>query len=156
KRYPLEPEALESAERLPETYERWDHGDLARKARLDLAPRFAPGSEWFAAQTSDSVKSAGAAFARSAWLTVALEHHRAAREKGARQDWTEALHLYGMLLEHWPQDSLAASYQLYAGEASQHLGDFAGALQYYEKATAGPDSVARQAMFQRVAVTDAW
>ena len=156
-RYPLEADALASAQRLPETYERWDHVELARKARLDYAPRFAPGSDWYAAQSSDSVKSAGVAFARSSWLSVALEHHRAAREKGAREDWSEALRLYRTVLEHWPQDSLAASYQLYAGEASQHLGDYPGALEYYaQAAAAGADSVARQAMFQRVAVTDAW
>ncbi|HET9328276.1 MAG TPA: tetratricopeptide repeat protein [Candidatus Eisenbacteria bacterium] len=155
-RYPLEPEALASAQRLPETYERWDHADLARKSRLEFAPRFAPGSEWHKAQSSDSVKAAGASFARSAWLSVALEHHRAARQKDAREDWSEALRLYRTLLDHWPQDSMAASYRLVAGEASQHLGDFRGALEYYGQAAGGPDSVARQAVFQRVAVTDAW
>ncbi|TMQ70077.1 MAG: tetratricopeptide repeat protein [Candidatus Eisenbacteria bacterium] len=155
-RYPLDADALASAGRLPETYERWSHADLARQARLEYADRFVPGSAWYAAQRSDSVKAAGEAFARAAWLSVALDHHRAAREKGAREDWSEALRLYRKVLEHWPQDSLAASYQLVAGEASQHLGDYAGALEAYARAATGPDSVARQALFQRVAVTDAW
>src|SRR5262245_6698115 len=97
-RYPHDPDALGSAERLAETYERWNHPELARQARLENAARFAPQSEWADAQQSDSIRTAGANFAKSAWTTVARQHHLAAREKGAPEDWREAQRLYQQVL----------------------------------------------------------
>jgi TolA-binding protein len=158
-RYPLQPEALVSAQRLTETYDRWDRPALAHNARLDYAPRFAHGSGWYEAQTSDSLRAAGEEFARSCWKTVALYHHLEARRGGANAsaDWREALRLYQTLLTQWPDGPEAPTFHLAAGEASARLGDHAGALAHYDAAAgAGRDTVAEQALHQRVAVTDAW
>jgi TolA-binding protein len=156
-RYPLDADALTSAERLPETYQRWDRPAEARKARLDAAPHFAPGSPWAQAQTSDSVRTAGAEFARASWKAVALEHHRDARAHKSQEDWREALDLYQKLLSYWPDDPESPSYRLFAGEASAQLGDYATALRHYQAAgESGRDSVAQQAAFLKVAATDAW
>ena len=59
-RFPRHPDALRSAQRMVETYERWDRPSLAASARLELASRFAPGGDWAAAQTADSARAAGA------------------------------------------------------------------------------------------------
>jgi hypothetical protein len=40
------------------------------------------------AQTSDSVKAAGVPLRARRLAQVALEHHRAARQKNAREDWS--------------------------------------------------------------------
>jgi tetratricopeptide (TPR) repeat protein len=157
RRYPLAPEALVSAQRLTETYQRWERMSLVRQAQLDCAPRFAPNSAWANAQTSDSVRSAGAAFARGSWQSVAVHHHLEARKGGAPADWRQALSLYETLLSYWPSDPESPNFELYAGEASERLGAYPGALAHYAAAAgAGVDSIARPAMLQRVAVTDAW
>jgi TolA-binding protein len=158
-RYPSQAEALVSAQRLTETFGRWDRPALGRKARLDYAPRFAHGSAWYEAQQSDSLRATGEAFARSCWKTVALYHHLEARRGGANAsaNWLEALRLYQTLLTHWPDGPEAPTFHLAAGEASARLGDHAAALAHYDAAVgAGRDSVAEQALHQRVAVTDAW
>jgi tetratricopeptide (TPR) repeat protein len=156
RRYPLDAEALMGAQRLADTYQRWDRAELARKARLEYASRFAPAGDWAKAQTSDSLRAAGAEFARGAWKSVALDHHRDARARGAREDWSEALRLYQVLLQHWPDDPESPRYRLFAGEASARLGDYRGALTHLAAAESAPDSIAQQAAFQRVVVTDAW
>ncbi len=157
RRYPLHADALISAQRLVETYQRSERLALEQEARLTYAPRFAPGSDWFVAQTSDSVRAAGAAFARSSWKAVALEHHREARESGSREEWQQALRLYETLLAIWPKDDEAPTFELHAGEASARLGDHAAALRHYRTtAESGPDSLAALALWQCVAVTDAW
>ncbi len=157
RRFPLDPDALVSAERLVETLRRSERPARERESRLALAPRFAPASEWFVAQRSDSVRDAGADFARSSWTRVALDAHLKARSGGSREDWQEALRLYDMLLAHWPKDANAPAIELNAGEASARLGDHAAALGHYAAAArGGPDSIASLAMWQRVAVTDAW
>src|SRR5262249_34354911 len=66
-RYPLHPDALLSAQRLAESYQRSNQPERARDAQLAQAPRFAPGSAWAKAQTSDSVRTAGATYARTCW-----------------------------------------------------------------------------------------
>jgi TolA-binding protein len=156
-RYPKHADALVSAERLVETYQRWERPELARRSQLDCAPRFAPRSAWATAQSSDSVRAAGEEFARHSWLAVARYHHLEARDHDASSDWQMALQLYETLLSYWPADSSAASYHLSAGEAGAHLKQYPLALSHYGAAAAtGTDSLAQQAMFQRVAVTDAW
>ena len=88
---------------------------------------------------------------------MARQHHLAARQKGAPEDWREAQRLYGQVLVWWPHDPEAPLYELYSGEASAHLGDYQAARAHYANAAqGGPDSVASEAMWQRVAVTDAW
>ncbi|HYM79967.1 MAG TPA: tetratricopeptide repeat protein, partial [Candidatus Limnocylindria bacterium] len=157
KRYPLHPDALIGAQRLIETHQRRGRLDQARRARLEVASRFVPASAWAKAQASDSVRSAGSQFARASWKTVALEHHRKARDAGSRDDWREALQLYQKLLSTWPEDAEAPALRLNAGEASAQLGEYPAALEHYAAAAAtGRDSVASHALWQRVAVTDAW
>lgn len=155
-RFPLQAEALTSAQRLIETRARSERPVQAREARLTYAPRFGPGSPWAKAQPSDSLREAGSAFARDAWMAVAFEYHRAAREGGARTDWKQALTAYRTILSTWPADSGRATLELNAGEASAQLGEFPDALGHYRAAETGRDSVASQALWQQVAVTDAW
>ncbi|HTM57173.1 MAG TPA: tetratricopeptide repeat protein [Candidatus Udaeobacter sp.] len=156
-RYPLESDALISAERLVETYQRWNRPAGARDARLNFAPRFSPGSDWARAQRSDSVRAAGSEFARSSIEAVALEHHLKARESGSRDDWRAALDLYGQLLAKWPDDPSTQRVEMEAGEASTRLGEYATAMHHYTAAAGdGRDSVSVSAMWQRVAVADAW
>jgi outer membrane protein assembly factor BamD (BamD/ComL family) len=156
-RFPRHADALISAQRLTETYRRWDRPPLARKAQLEVAFRFAPGSDWFEAQTSDSVRAAGADFARGCWTSVALHHHLEARRTGSAADWRAALDLYRALLSAWPGDGEAPAHRLRAGEASFRLGQHVEALSHYRAAAAtGRDSIAEQAVVQQVAVTDAW
>jgi len=156
-RYPESPEALTSAQRLVQTHERGDRQDRARAARLDVAPRFAPGSAWARAQTSDSLRAEGEAFARSAWLKVAQQHHQAAREKGDPADWRATRDQYATLLRVWPRDPASALLHMHLGEAEARLGDPVAALAHYRAAAHDtPDSLQMQARWQQVAVTDAW
>lgn len=156
-RYPESAEALTSAMRLVQTHERAGHADRARAARLEAAPRFAPGSAWAASQQSDSLRAEGAGFARSAWLQVAQQHHRAARDRGERADWLAARDQYATLLRVWPHDSAASVLHLHLGEAEAKLGDPVAALSHYRSAEEdAPDSVQAQSRWQQVAVTDAW
>ena len=157
RRYPNDPEVLVSAERLVDTYRRSDHTQAESEARLRYAPRFAPGGDWYAAQSNDSARAAGAEFAHASWRAVAMQHHLAARQTGSAEDWREALRLYDLLLATWPSDSDVAAIQLDAGEASAQLGDFPAALRHYgAAASVGRDSTVDQALWQRLAVTDRW
>ena len=62
-----------------------------------------------------------------------------------------------MVLDKWPEDAGTAALELRAGEAAAELKDYRTALAHYGNAArGGRDSVAAQAMWQRVAVTDAW
>ena len=156
-RWPGDPAALEVAGRLADTEHRAERPGDERETRLKWADRFAPGGEWAKEQSSDSLRGAGEAFARDAWRTEALEHHRDARAKGSREEWRSALKYYEQLLARWPGDSAAATYQLHAGEACAELGDYAASIAHYRAAaTTGADSVATRAAWQVVAVTDRW
>lgn len=157
RRYPREADALVSAQRLIETYQKSNQPVMEREARLRFAPFFAPGGEWFAAQHDDSLRNAGAAFAHASLKSVALERHLAARATGSSEDWREALRLYGLLLASWPDDSDRATIELNSGEASAALGEYAEALRHYgAAASAGHDSTVVLALWQRVAITDRW
>jgi tetratricopeptide (TPR) repeat protein len=156
-RYPDHADALLSAERLIDTHQRASLPDRAREARLSFSARFAPGSRWFEAQRSDSVRAAGAEFARTSLRTVAQEYHHRARTTHAAADWRAALELYEQVLKSWPDDPDAGALALRAGEAGTQLGEYERALGHYETAArSSQDSVAAQALWQRVAVTDAW
>ena len=156
-RYPLDADALLSAQRLVETHQRADHRPEARAAQLANAPRFAPGSPWANAQTSDSLRAAGAAFARGAYAAVAHDLHLEARRTGSPDTWRAALAQYETLLRQWPDDAETPAFELQAGEANTQLGDYAAALAHYQHAAEqGRDSVVTQALWQRVAVTDTW
>jgi tetratricopeptide (TPR) repeat protein len=122
-----------------------------------MAPHFAPGSAWSKAQESDSVRAAGADFARASWKAVAEEQHRRARASKSPEDWRAALKLYDTVLSTWPDDRDAAVLELQAGEAAAQLGDYPEALRRYSAAARSDrDSLAARALWQRVAVTDAW
>lgn len=157
RRYPDHADALLSAQRLIDTHQRANQPAKAREARLGFAARFAPGSAWSNAQSADSVRTAGAEFARTALRTVAQEYHLKARESHAAADWRNALDLYEQVLTSWPRDDDAPALALRAGEAATQLGEHARALRHYETAAgSSQDSIATQGLWQRVAVTDAW
>ena len=156
-RWPGDAMALEVAHRLADTQHKAERPSDERATRLAWADKFAPGGEWAAAQASDSLRSAGADFARSTWRDEAFEHHRAARAKGSPAEWRAALDHYERLLQRWPSDSAAANYALYAGEASAALGDYPRALAHVRDAVdRGRDSTATRASWQVVALTDQW
>lgn len=155
-RYPQRPEALVAARRLVETRQRGAEQSQVRAAQRKHAPHFAPKSAWSEAQASDSVRADGAEFARTSWLALAYHHHNAARDRGDAADWREARGFYRTLLSHWPEDEEAATFQLHAGEASAELAEHEAALAHYAAAAGGPDSVAAVALYQSVAVNDAW
>jgi outer membrane protein assembly factor BamD (BamD/ComL family) len=163
-RWPGDAAALEVAGRLADTERRAERPAEERATRLKWAERFAPGGAWATAQTSDSLRGAGEAFARDAWRVEAFEHHRDARTKGSRAEWQSALQYYETLLARWPGDSAARTYELHAGEACAELGEYAASLRHYRTAAAdaaaaseaATDSVASRAAWQVVAVTDRW
>ena len=156
-RDPHHPDALLSAQRMTDTYRRWDRKDDHRSAQRSYAAQFAPGSSWYEAQESDSVREAGTEFAKKNWTSLAVHHHTTALENGNDQDWSEALGLYETLLSHWPDDEKAPNYSLHAGESSAQLGEYEKALAHYGNAAAtGTDSIPELALRQRVAVTDRW
>lgn len=157
KRWPADGAALEIAGRLADTQHRAERPQDEQATRLAWAEKFAPGGAWATSQTNDSLKTAGAEFARAAWRDVAFEHHRKARTSGSAAEWRAALQHYETLLGRWPADSSAAVFELHAGEACAELGDFRGSLAHYRNATdLGRDSVAVRAAWQQVAVTDRW
>jgi TolA-binding protein len=157
KRWPADAAALEVAGRLAETQAKAERPGEERATRLRWAEDFAPGGAWANAQTSDSLRNAGAEFARDAWRAVAFEHHKRARETGSSEEWRAALRNYQTLLARWPADSASAVFELHAGEACAELGDYPAALEHYRVAAAhGRDSVATRAAWQQVAVTDRW
>jgi len=157
RRFPLRPDALLAAQRLVDTRRRSDHGVDLDAARLEVAPYFAPGSRWAAVQTSDSLKAAGAEFSRTLWKASAAHHHQLARENDHRDDWRTTLDLYEKILQSFPQDAEAPLTELRAGEAAAALDQRTLALRHYDTAArSGVDSIATQALWQKVAVTDAW
>jgi len=156
-RYPLSAGALTSARRMSESFERWNDPQGSRDALLAAAPRFAPGSAWAEAQGSDSVRAAGAEFARRAWLTLAAHHHREARARDGIADWRSALEHYETVLARFPDDPESARYHLHAGEAAAKLERYPAALAHYGRASrSGADSLRAVADWQQVAVTDEW
>jgi len=155
-RYPTHADALLSAQRLVDTRGRENLPARVREARLTNAARFAPGSPWFVAQASDSVRAAGSEFARTSMRDVAQDHHQRARQSKSPEDWRAALEMYERVLATWPKDPDVPSLSLKAGEAAAQLGHHATALAHYATAASGPDSIASTALWQRVAVTDAW
>jgi len=154
-RHSLAPEALESAQRMDETYRRWNHPEERRAALLANAARFEPGSAWIAAQ-GDSLRAAGDAFARAALLEVAWQHHLAGRERASDDDWREAARLEERVLATWPADPARRALMLQASESRAALGDVAAALAHADTVADGRDTLAAAARLQRVAVLDAW
>ncbi|NNE43971.1 MAG: tetratricopeptide repeat protein [Gemmatimonadetes bacterium] len=155
-RWPTDAATLAAAERLIQTHERAGTSDAARAARLELAPRFRPGTPWADAQ-EDSLRGAGDAFARESYKTVALHHHHAARENEARADWAEARRLYATLLDGWPDHEDTATFHYYSGEAASALDDPSAAVHHFDTAalaTGAPFAV--DAAWHAIAARDRW
>lgn len=153
---PTDPDVLLTVERLIDTYDRWEKPDRARELRLEFAPAFMEGSQWYAANPSDSLRAAGHTFTTRSWELVALHHHQEARAgHDVASNWRSALDLYGTLLRHSPGDP--ERIHLQAGEAAFNLHDHQQSIAHYT-AAASSDSLplARAAEWQRVAVSDAW
>ena len=158
-RYGDQAEALATAQRLVDTYERWNKPDRARAARLAVAPRFIEGSTWFTANVADSLRARGKAFAMGSYRTVALYHHHEARAGKGQEHWQQALDLYHTLLTRWPDEPESPRFQFYAGEAAAQVRDWSGSLAHYAAAAATAADTAgfrADAQWQLVAVTDEW
>ncbi len=156
-RFPNDPRALTVAERLIDAQTRANEPGLVREAQTALAEHFAPRSPWAAAQTSDSVRAAGASFARGCWTALALHHRSEGAKQGSKEEWQKALRFDRLLLETWPGDPDAPIVELRAGDASAHLGEHEAALAHFARAAeTGKDSTAALALLESVAVTDAW
>ena len=155
-RHPLTPEALEAAQRMDETYRRWQRPAERRAALLANAARFEPGGAWIAAQANDSLRAAGDAFARAATLEVAWQFHKAARDSGRADDWRQAARLEERALATWPASETQRALHLQACESRSALGDVTAALAHADSAAAGRDTLAAAASLQRVAILDTW
>lgn len=155
-RWPEAPEVLEAAQRTDDSYRRWNHPEERRDALLANAERFLPGSPWVAAQSSDSLRAAGDAFARAALLEVAWQHHAAGRRSGDADDWRDAAKLEERVLATWPDDPSHRALELQACESRAALGDVKGALAHADVVSEGRDTLAAAARLQRVAILDAW
>ncbi len=161
-RYPLAPDALAAAERLADTFLRWDRPDSARASRLAEAPRFTADSPWAAANPDTVLRARGVAFAQSATRDAAEHEHRRARDGAGDQSWRRALDLYAVYLERWPDAADAARIHAQAGEAAARLEAYPVALEHFGTAAARGDSArdgrtfVADAAWQVVAVTDAW
>ena len=158
-RYPLDADALLSARRLIETLRSARTAGRRRARRgCALAPRFAPGSAWAKAQASDSVRAAGAEFARASWKRGGARapprgaQGRLARTTGARRCGSTrrcSAHA-GPTIPTRPRSSCAPA------RPAHQLGDYAAALAHYAAAArSGATAWRRVALWQRVAVTDA-
>ncbi len=156
-RYPHDEQTLEVGERLVATYRRWNKPDVARNAKKDLAPLFMPGSDWYRANKSDTLRARGLEFAQSAYREAAAHHHKLARSNGASQSWQLALENYHEYLNAWPKADDAPRMHFFAGEAAGQLNDYPVALDHFQTAARNDTgSVAIEASWQAIAVTDEW
>ncbi|MCA9755329.1 MAG: tetratricopeptide repeat protein [Candidatus Eisenbacteria bacterium] len=162
-RYPTDPRALGIADGLIETYEAGERPELARAARLELAERFLPGTEWFGANDSDSLRTNATDFSRTSIHDVALFHHHRAREMEAggkavaTEEWERALALYDRMLALWRDDPEAARIQYQVGEVAARSGKRERAHEAFQIAARAEDQpFARDAAWQSLAVLDAW
>ncbi len=156
-RYPEHPEALAVAERLVNTYKRWNKPDAARSAKLALAERFLPGSPWLNEIEDEEVRASGVDFARSAYRENAAHHHRQARASNKPASWQQALSNYQTYLTYWPDASDAPRMHFHAGEAAGRLNQYPQSLSHFAAAAASDTaSFAVDAAFQQVAITDSW
>jgi outer membrane protein assembly factor BamD (BamD/ComL family) len=156
-RYPLDSEALDVAERLVDTYRSWNKPDAARNAKLTQAERFLPGSRWFEANTDASSRAAAQRFAQSAYRETAAYYHYQARKTDDVESWRAALANYERYLAYWPDAADSPRVHYMAGEAANRVAGYPQALAHFA-AAAKTDStaLARDALWQRVAVTDTW
>ncbi len=156
-KYPDDPGALEAADRLVGTLRRWNKADAAREAKLEQAERFLPGSPWFEANTDPALRARGEAFAQSAYRENAAYHHQQARTTETPADWESALDNYEKYLSHWPDARDADRIHFLAGETASHVNRYARSVDHYTTAAKSDSTaLAVEAMWQRVAVTDAW
>lgn len=161
RKYPSDPMSLTSARRVVESFDRWNHPEEARRARLEYAEHFLPGSAWTRANPSRVAEASE--FSRTAYHHLALYHHHRARKQKLAGEWQKALDLYEILLQHWSGHPEAPRYHLYAGEAAAGLDRYSQALDHYQRAVAGMEAAGDTSRvlitdtdWQRVAIADAW
>ena len=157
RRYPTDPQALEVADRMVATYQRWNKPDQARDAKLAQAERFLPGGAWYEANRDDELRRASLSFAQSAYRETAAYYHRRARATNDPASWQAALTNYEQYLTQWPGTADKHRIHYLAGEAASRLKQYPRSLVHL-KAAAASDSTALavEAAWQHVAVTDAW
>lgn len=156
-RYPDDPAAFTVAERLVDTYQRWNKPELAREAKRAQAERFLPGSAWYRAQKDERVREAAGEFAQSGYREAAAFRHAQAKKSGDPAQWRDALAQYNAYLAHWPDGSDSPRMHFLAGDVASHLKDYPLALRHLS-ATMKSDSLplVNDAAWQRVVITDAW
>jgi tetratricopeptide (TPR) repeat protein len=156
-RYPSDPEALAVAERLVDTYRRWNKPELARETKRAQAEQFLPGSAWYRAQKEDSVRAAAEKFARGAFRETAAYRHTQARKTGDPAAWREALSQYETYLAHWPDAGDSPRLHYLASETAAKVGDYPRALKHLSATiTCDSLSLVLDASWQRVAIGDEW
>jgi hypothetical protein len=149
-RYPTEPRALAVAARVLDSYGQWNQADGLLAARETIGTRFAPGSDWARGQLPDSLKKAGAEFARVALADAAVEHHRRARAAGdGAAGWAHAADLYARLLRLWPDQADAPRLHLYAGEVAEKQAQPAGARALHDRRRRRHRGVGTEALWCR-------
>jgi tetratricopeptide (TPR) repeat protein len=156
-RYPDHPDAFTVAQRLVDTYQRWNKPDLARAAKRAQAERFVPGSAWQKAQKDPQVREEAERFARGAYRETAAQRHAQARRGNDAAQWRDALAQYETYLSHWPDEDDSPRLHFLASDAAAHLGEYPQAMRHLNASMAS-DSLAlvHEAAWQRVAVADAW
>jgi TolA-binding protein len=156
-RYPDDPTAFETAERLVDTYQQWNKPGLAREAKRAQADRFLPGTAWYRAQKDDHVRAEATEFARSAYREMAAFRHAQAKTGNQPEAWRDALAQYEAYLAHWPDANDSPRLHLLAGDAAAHIDAYPAAMRHLN-ASMTSDSLAlvHEAAWQRVAVADAW
>ncbi|MCC7143958.1 MAG: hypothetical protein IT349_17810, partial [Candidatus Eisenbacteria bacterium] len=164
-RFPLSARALEQARFLVDSYEQANRSADAHSTRMELADRFAAGSEWSQA-AGDSLAADGDAFALALTQAAAEGAHARARETRARTDWAEAYRIYQLLLHRWPEDERVARWEMGSGEAAAREARHELAATHFYRAASraqaspgatdsGEAALAVEAAFQELAALDA-
>ncbi len=153
-RYPEDARALAAAGNALHGLELARNTDEADRLGLVLAPRFLTGSVWTEANDTDSLRTAGDAFARRTYETIAHRNHLAGREGNAGA-WDTALLAYRERIGGWPEHSETPELTLQAAEAALGAGRHAEAIDLYAAAARTP-RLAPDADWGALAVADAW
>lgn len=156
-RYPDDPTAFATAERLVDTYRQWNKPQLAREAKRREADRFLPGTPWYRAQKDDAVRANATEFARSAYRETAAFEHAQARKTNQPAEWRDALAQYEAYLKNWPDANDSPRLHFLASDAAAHLEAYPTAMRHLS-ASMTSDSLAlvHDAAWQRVIVADTW
>src|SRR5678815_1057535 len=156
-RYPDDPTAFATAERLVDTYKQWNKPELAREAKRREADRFLPGTAWYRAQKDDQVRKNATEFARSAYRETAAFEHAQARKNNQPGQWRDALAQYEAYLKNWPDANDSPRLHFLASDAAAHLEAYPTAMRHLGASmTSDSLSLVHDAAWQRVVVADTW